>query len=244
MVDDIKSLKPQDNLLIKFADDITVSAPVKMGGDTAIVEVNNIDKWAMENRMSLNLSKTWEIVMSRKTQRPLPPRIGETERKEWLKLLGVSFQDDPNCWDIHVDNLLSKAGRRMYILRVCKSYGYSKNHLNKLFETLILSLFYYGIEVWGSALLKKYLERIDQFFRRAYRYGYVLKEYKMSELIEERDKTLFNKIVNDPDHVLYDLLPVKRLRVLRERGHPFILPKIKTERFKRTFLNRCLFDYF
>ena len=66
----------------------------------------------------------------------------------------------------------------------------------------------------------------------------------MSELIEERDKTLFNKIVNDPDHVLYDLLPVKRLRVLRERGHPLILPKIKTERFKRTFLNRCLFDYF
>ena len=60
MVDDIKSLKPQDNLLIKFADDITVSAPVKMGGDTAIVEVNNIDNWAMENRMSLNLSKTWE----------------------------------------------------------------------------------------------------------------------------------------------------------------------------------------
>ena len=123
MVDDIKSLKPQDNLLIKFADDITVSAPVKMGGDTAIVEVNNIDKWAMENRMSLNLSKTWEMVMSRKTQRPLPSRIGEIERKEWLKLLGVSFQDDPNCWDIHVDNLLSKAGRRMYILRVCKSYG-------------------------------------------------------------------------------------------------------------------------
>ena len=176
--------------------------------------------------------------------RPLPPRIGEIERKEWLKVLGVSFQDDPNCWEKHVDNLLSKAGRRMYILRVCKSYGYSKNHLNKLFETLILSLFYYGIEVWGSALLKKYLERIDQFFRRAYRYGYVLKEYKMSELIEERDKTLFNKIVNDPDHVLYDLLPAKRLRVLRERGHPFILPKIKTERFKRTFLNRCLFDYF
>lgn len=58
----------------------------------------------------------------------------------------------------------------------------------------------------------------------------------MSELIEERDKTLFNKIVNDPDHVLYDLLPEKRHRVLRERGHPFTLPKVKTERFKRSFI--------
>ena len=51
-----------------------------------------------------------------------------------------------------------------------------------------------------ARLLKKYLKRIDKFFRRAYRYGYALKEYKMSELIEEQDKTLFNKIVNNPDH--------------------------------------------
>jgi hypothetical protein len=28
----------------------------------------------------------------------------------------------------------------------------------------------------------------------------------MSELIEERDKTLFHKIANEPDHALYDLL--------------------------------------
>ena len=47
---------------------------------------------------------------------------------------------------------------------------------------------------------------------------YVSKEYKMSELIEERDKILFHKIMNDPDHALYDLLPEKRHRVLRERG--------------------------
>jgi hypothetical protein len=27
-----------------------------------------------------------------------------------------------------------------------------------------MSLFYYCIEVWGSALQKKYLDRIDKFF--------------------------------------------------------------------------------
>ena len=69
----------------------------------------------------------------------------------------------------------------MCILRVCTSYGYCKDHLNRLFGTLVLSLFHFGIEVWGSALLKKYLERIDKFFRRAYRYGCVSKEYKMIE---------------------------------------------------------------
>ena len=154
-----------------------------------------------------------------------------------------------NCWDLHVENLLSKAGSRMYILRAIVEYASRMAiprimHLSKLFETLIISLFCYGIEVWGSALLKKYLERIDKFFRLAHRYGYVSKEYKMSELIEEQDKTLFHKIMNDPDHALYDLLPEKRHRVLRERGHPFTLPKVKTERFKRSFFNRCLFNYF
>ena len=37
-----------------------------------------------------------------------------------------------------------------------------------------------------------------------------------------------------------DLLPPKRNGVLRERGHDdFILPRVKTERFKGAFLNRC-----
>ena len=105
---------------------------------------------------------------------------------------------------------------------------------NILFESLILSLFYYGIEVWGSVIQNKYLQRIDKFFRRAYKFGYTLKEYKISHLVEKRDKSLFAKIVNDSDHILYDLLPEKKSRVLREREHSFILPKMKTERFKRS----------
>ena len=32
--------------------------------------------------MSLNWSKTWEMVMSGKTQKPLPPGIGQIERKQ------------------------------------------------------------------------------------------------------------------------------------------------------------------
>ena len=42
MVNDIKSVDSDNNLLIKFADDITVSAPVKNGKDTALTEVTNI----------------------------------------------------------------------------------------------------------------------------------------------------------------------------------------------------------
>jgi hypothetical protein len=44
-----------------------------------------------------------------------------------------------------------------------------------------------------------------------------LKEYKISQLVEEKDKALFSKIVKDPDHALHNLLPEKRSRTLRER---------------------------
>ena len=51
----------------------------------------------------------------------------------------------------------------MYTLIVCRRYGYRKEHLSYLFYSIILSLYLYGIEIWGSALQKKYLERIDKF---------------------------------------------------------------------------------
>ena len=95
MVNDIKSVDGDNNLLVKFADDITVSAPVRNGKDTALTEVTNIKDWANENRMIVNISKTWEMVLSKGVLKQLPPQIDGIKRKEWLKLLGVSFQDDP-----------------------------------------------------------------------------------------------------------------------------------------------------
>ena len=47
----------------------------------------------------------------------------------------------------------------------------------------------------------------------------------MSDVITRRVSDLFNRIVSDTGLVLYNLLPPKRYRVLRERGHDFILPK-------------------
>ena len=66
----------------------------------------------------------------------------------------------------------------------------------------------------------------------------------MSELIEERDRILFNRILGKPGHIICELMPEKRRRILRERDHPFILPKVRAEQFKRSFINKFLFDYF
>ena len=59
----------------------------------------------------------------------------------------------------------------------------------------------------------------------------------------DRDKKLWNKIINNENNALQELLPNKRTRPLRQKGHKFELPLVRTERYKRSFLNRYLFKF-
>ena len=43
-------------------------------------------------------------------------------------------------------------------------------------------------------------------------------------------------------HLLQDLLPPLKNRDLRGRLHPYQIPRVNTERFKKCFVNRRLFD--
>jgi hypothetical protein len=85
LVNDINLEDPESNLLIKFADDLTVSAHVKTTGDSAASEVSN-------SIMTLNMSKTWEMVVRGRKTKPLPLQLDGIERKNWLKLLGMAFR--------------------------------------------------------------------------------------------------------------------------------------------------------
>ena len=53
------------------------------------------------------------------------------------------------------------------------------------------------------------------------------------------------KILDDENNALSlrELLPNKLNRTLRQRGHDFELPLVRTERFKKSFVNRCLFNF-
>ena len=183
------------------------------------------------------------MVVRGKTNKSLPLPTSGIERKNELKLFGVTLNENPCNWDTHIDSLLQKAGSRMYILRVFKFYGFPMKDLEMLFNSLIVSLFFYAIEVWGGAFQSKYLSRIDNFFKRAVRYGYTTKALTINDIINDRDMKLWKSITDNSNHCLYDLLPPQRTRQLRNRGHNYILPRIRTERFKSSFINRCLFKF-
>ena len=95
MVNDINLEDPKSNLLTKFADDLTVSAPVKTTGDSAASEVRNIKGWASDNRMTLNMSKTWEMVVRGRTTKPLPLQLDGIERKKLVETSRNGFSGRP-----------------------------------------------------------------------------------------------------------------------------------------------------
>ena len=102
----------------------------------------------------------------------------------------------------------------------------------------------YAIEVWGCAFQDKYISRFDKFCKHSLRFGYTSKQISFKNIIADRDRLLWNKLNNDPDHCLKDLLPERRrCRSLRNRRHNYILPQVRTERFKCCFINRCLFKF-
>ena len=123
-----------------------------------------------------------------------------------------------------------------------KHYGFSVDYLDLLFKSLILSIFTYAIEVWGGAFYNKYLSRIDKFLNRAFKLGYTKVCYSVLNILSEKDRQLWEKI-KSPDNPLHHLLPPTRDRVLRNRGHSFIIPRIRTERFKSIFINRNLLSF-
>ena len=73
--------------------------------------------------------------------------------------------------------------------------------------------------------------------------SFILKKFNLSEIISVRDRKLWIKIINNKDNALQELLPNNLNRPLRQRGHEFELPIIRTERYKRSFINRCLYKF-
>ena len=64
MVNDINVVNPETNLLIKLADDITLSIPIgsNLPDDSSVSEIQNIELWSSTK---VNLTKTWELVTPR-----------------------------------------------------------------------------------------------------------------------------------------------------------------------------------
>lgn len=132
--------------------------------------------------------------------KPAPPPVPGIEQKVWLKLLGITFHEDPQI----VIGIFLSTACFLELLVICLFLGYASITVilkisfdSKLFDSLIMSLFLYGLEVWSSGYQCRYLDQIDTFFQRAYSFSYTNKINLISDVITSRDIGLFNRIISE-----------------------------------------------
>ena len=85
---------------------------------------------------------------------------------------------------------------------------------------------------------------MQSFLNRCFRRHYTSKLFdNIYQLLEKSDKGLFFKARANICHPLHSLLPKVKDSSLRFRQRTSQLPKINTERFKNSFVNRLYFRY-
>ena len=87
--------------------------------------------------------------------------------------------------------------------------------------------------------------QINGLLKRCFKYGYCVEINTVEDLIESANSKLFKQSQNI-QHCLHPLLPpVKQQNHnLRPKGHIYQIPNYTTELHKRSFIPRCLFQYY
>ena len=159
---DLSTLSPT-NILSKYADDIDLLVPQYCDVDLA-TEFHNIQRWATDNKMIINLSKTKEIVF----RQPCPlqfnfvPSVDGVALVDHVKSLGIILQQSLS-YDLHVTGLLKQCSQRIYLLRLLRNQGLSPDQLNTVFIGLIVSRLLYALPAWGVLVSAAQVGRIDAF---------------------------------------------------------------------------------
>ncbi len=207
--------------IVKFADDTVVLGLINNDDEAAYLdEVERLTSWCQDNCLSLNVSKTKELIVDfrKRLQRPYTPlMISETpvERVSSFKYLGVNISEDLT-WTTHIQTQVKKARQRLYHLR----------QLRKFRLTQCISVWYGN----SSNQDCKALQRVVRLAERIS--GSALPS--LQDIYLKRCKSRAAKIIKDSTH------PGNHLFCLLPSGKRFRSMMAKTERLRRNFFPQAI----
>ena len=110
---------------------------------------------------------------------------------------------------VHVEQLLSVANQRLYLLQQLKCQGLSRDGLQCILfsvHAIVLSVVTYALPSFAGQLSIGDKERLDGLFRKAFKRRLCCHVFKVDELINDADRKLFRQISHHT-HCLHPLLP-------------------------------------
>ena len=213
------------NIIVKYADDTYLLVGSSLNS-TIGDELTMIGDWAEENHLSLNQSKTKEMVIVRRRGVQLPPPTPGIERVTKMKILGVIVRDDFRAKD-QVEATLASCHGTVHALRVLKSHGLPRDTLQKVAEATTLMKMMYAAPAWWGRTSAEDRVRLNRFLTKTKRAGYLRSQIPdVEQLMRDADLRLLTSVSSNPNHVLQTLFPpkVSRSYNLRPRLHNFTLP--------------------
>ena len=158
-----------------------------------------------------------------------------------MVVLRVTLRQDL-CMSSHVQSLLTKGNQLLYALKILKAYGLSGQCLfNICRATLISGLIYASPAQWGFCSVEE-RDKLQAIVRKAVRWGFYDSAQSIDSLCESADTNLFSSVLQDPRHVLHQLLPLETSHTysLRKRPHNRVLPSNNVTSSKN-FIHRMLY---
>lgn len=105
-------------------------------------------------------------------------------------------------------------------------------------QATLIARILYAAPAWWGFLNAAEKDRIESVINKAQRYGYL-----SSSFVDNMESKLFNCILSNPRHVLYQLLPPEKDTgySLWPRSHHLTLPFTDNNMIRKNFLHRKLF---
>ncbi len=217
--------KFSSNHIIKFADDTSVVGLISKNDETHYrEEVAQLVEWCGANNLSLNGSKTKEVVMDfRCNSGDHPPLTIETstvERVSSTKFLGVHIKEDLT-WATNTTSLSKKAQQRLPFLRRLKRASLPPPILTTFYSGTIDSTLKSCITVWYGNCSAADHKTLQQTVNTAAKIiGAPLPS--TLDIFLARCSSKATSIVKDPthpSHSLFQLLPSgRRFQSIRARS--------------------------
>lgn len=242
----IDSIKPvcRNTSLVKYADDLLFLHFVRKSVDDNLQnEWNNMKSWSISNHLPINVSKCCVLDIVTKSTLCTRPVVLDSgialTQVDSLTFLGVCFSRDLK-WNLHVDRIIKKACKRIFIIRNLRRSNCPKNLMLRCYIGFIRSVLLYSFACFCN--IPDYL--VDKLLcveRRIYRVMDI-PHHSADSLLTVADRTcskLYFDIVKHEDHPLREMF-TKQVSDRVTRGSSVLRrPFAKTKRFSSSFIKFC-----